>query len=131
MACDIFGIWFTVNFAISEKQFPSQKTLMEDFVSVGLLSSSPFSQYREIERWKNYISAKNTTALSHPMEQGITFTFMSYCHDELLGGSLNAELQITELFTTLTLKNVAYTVSLIWGKLCNMLLLTIERRVLE
>jgi hypothetical protein len=58
MACENFGVWFTVNFAISEKQFTSQKTLMEDFVSVGLLSTPPFSQYPEIERWKNFISAK-------------------------------------------------------------------------
>jgi hypothetical protein len=58
MACENFGIWFTVNFAISEKQFTSQKTLMEEFVSVKLLCTPPFSQYPEIERWKNFISTK-------------------------------------------------------------------------
>jgi hypothetical protein len=59
---------------------------------------------------------KNTTTLIQLIDQAIICTFIACCHDELLGGSVNSKLQITEFLKTITLKNVGYSVSLSWGK---------------
>jgi hypothetical protein len=60
---------------------------------------------------------KNTTALIQPMDQGIIRACKAFYRGELLGGVVNSELQVTEFMKTLTLKDVAYSVGLAWGKI--------------
>lgn len=74
---------------------------------------------------------KNTIPMTQPTDQGIIQAFKAYCCCKLLGGVVNAELQIMEFLKTLVLKVVAYSFVLASEKLGQLLLQTSRRSVLE
>jgi hypothetical protein len=59
---------------------------------------------------------RKTTALIKPVDQGIIRACKACYHGEMPGGVVNSELQVTEFMKTLTLKDIAYSVGLVWGK---------------
>jgi hypothetical protein len=65
------------------------------------------------------------------MDQGIMQASIGFYYSELLGGLIKSQLQIMEFLITLTLKDVAYSVDLTWGKLQQLLVQTARKSVLE
>jgi hypothetical protein len=68
------------------------------------------------EKIRGMFLTKNIAALIQPIDQGIIQASKAFYHGELLGGVVNSELQTMEFLETLTLKDVAHSVELTWGK---------------
>jgi hypothetical protein len=95
----------------SVKQYLSSNNLKERILL--LLDHCPVHSSSDILKSKDRkINAtflpKNTTA---PIQK------KAYCRVELLCEGVNSELQATEFLKTLTLKDVAYSVSLAWEEI--------------
>jgi hypothetical protein len=65
------------------------------------------------------------------MDQGVMQASIGFYYSELLGGLMKSQLQIMEFLETLTLKDVAYSVDLTWGKLQQLLVQTARKSGLE